>query len=295
MNHILDELATGTAIRHQTEAFARPLYAGLLAFALTTTPVPAQLPITINSGADDTGAPLATYAVDPHFTLISSADPRFPGPLTEVVDDTLFPIATGNWIASATSKWIAPQGNQDYLISPDYGDAVGDYTYRVTFDLTGYDPELVRLAGQWTADSVGIDILINGASTGFSISTNLLVPLQWWHSFAISTGFVQGTNTLDFVVQRLPWGGSTYLPTGLRAEFVITNLPPPQLQISAARPFVLVSWPTNTPAFTLEISSRLGKNQNWSLFRGPITAIGGQNVVVADTANGPAFFRLHKR
>jgi len=269
---------------------------GLLALALPAAAVLAQGPLTFNTGVDDSGAVLDNYAVDAHFTLFASADPRFPGPDTVVVDNTLFPIATGNWIASSpTSKWIAPQGDQDYLIDANNGNALGDYTYRTTFDLTGYEPELVRLVGQWTVDSAGIDILINGASTGSSISTNLPVSGEWWHPFFVSTGFVQGTNTLDFIVERVPWGNSTYLPTGLRAEFIITNLPPPQLRILAASPLVLVWWPTNTPAFALETSARLGTNENWSLFRGPITVVSDQNVVVAAPSGPSMFLRLRRR
>lgn len=271
---------------------------GLLALMLATAPVPAQVPLTFNTGVDDSGVPLDNYSVDPHFTLIVSPDPRFPGPDAVVVDDTLFPIATINWIASsATSKWIAPQGNQDYLSDPNNGDSLGNYTYRTTFDLTGYDPELVRSVGQWTLDSGGIDILINGASTGNTISTNPPIGAQWWHPFFISAGFVQGTNTLDFLVYRMPWGVPvpTYLPTGLRAEFVITNVAPPTLQISAASPRVLVWWPTNVPAFALETSPRLGTNQNWSLFHGPITVVSDQNVVVADPSGPSMFFRLRRR
>jgi hypothetical protein len=212
-----------------------------------------------------------------------------------VVDDTLFPIATGNWIASsATSKWIAPQGNQDYLIDFNNGDSIGDYTYRTTFDLSGFDPQLVELVGQWSIDSAGIDILINGVGTGHSISTNMLYANQWWHPFVVRTGFVQGTNTLDFVVERVPYGGPTYLPTGLRAEFVITNAPPPQLQISAAGHFALIWWSTNTPAFVLEASPSLETNQTWTAFPGAATVISDQNVVVADTVTGTRFFRLRQ-
>jgi hypothetical protein len=140
MNQKFDELAKGLARsvtwRQALKRFSARLAAckkentikrlyivGVLAMALSTSLLPAQVPLTFNTGVDDTGSVLPTYATDPHYMLIASADPRFPGPGTVVVDDTLFPIATGDWIASsATSKWIAPQGDQDYGIDPDYGD-----------------------------------------------------------------------------------------------------------------------------------------------------------------------------
>jgi len=116
----------------------------------------AQTPLAFNTGVDDNGGVLADYVQDMHYELITSADTRFAGPGTVVVDNTLFPISTGNWLATdQLSKWIAPQGNQDYLMDPNNGNAVGNYTYRTTFNLTGYDPELVNLVGQWTCDSVG--------------------------------------------------------------------------------------------------------------------------------------------
>src|SRR5947209_3623181 len=72
-------------------------------------------PRTFNTGVDDTGAALDNYSVDPHYQIIASADPRFPGPETFVVNDTRFPIVTGDWMASSTnSKWIAPQPDQNY-------------------------------------------------------------------------------------------------------------------------------------------------------------------------------------
>src|SRR2546421_7568224 len=75
-------------------------------------------PEVFNTGVDDSGRPLANYSVDPHYKLIVSADANFPGPEAVVVDDTSFPIATGDWLASSgTSKWIAPQGNQNYGVS----------------------------------------------------------------------------------------------------------------------------------------------------------------------------------
>ena len=41
----------------------------------------------------------------------------------------------------------------------------GEYVYRTTFDLTGFDPTTAMISGIWSADDRGIDILINGTST----------------------------------------------------------------------------------------------------------------------------------
>jgi hypothetical protein len=291
----LKRFGVGLAACKKENTIKRLYIVGVLAMALSTSLLPAQVPLTFNTGVDDTGSVLPTYATDPHYKLIASADPRFPGPATVVVDDTLFPIATGDWIASsATSKWIAPQGDQDYGIDPNYGDPTGYYTYRITFDLTGLNPDLVQLVGQWTADSQGA-ILMNGATTGIAISTNMPQVLRTWHPFVISTGFLPATNTLDFVVERMYWGGAPNLPTGLRAEFIVSNLPPPSLQIGAAGHLTLIWWPTNTPSFLLEASADLGNPRSWRPFAVAPVVVGSQNVVVADPASGTRFFRLRQR
>jgi hypothetical protein len=43
---------------------------------------------------------------------------------------------------------------------------ISDYIYETTFDVTGFDPSTVRLIGRWATDNEGVNILINGISTG---------------------------------------------------------------------------------------------------------------------------------
>ena len=40
------------------------------------------------------------------------------------------------------------------------------YTYRTTFNLSGFDPTTASLTGQWAADNEGPNVLLNGISTG---------------------------------------------------------------------------------------------------------------------------------
>jgi uncharacterized repeat protein (TIGR01451 family) len=151
----------------------------------------------------NTGA-TAEGSVDPHYTLIQSADPAFPGPNAFVALTTGYPLP-GPWIPNnATSKWIAPQADQSG------GNASGLYIFRTTFDLTGLNPSTAVITGQWTTDNNGVDILINGVSTGFT--TPFEAFSQGFFPFTINSGFVAGINTLDFVVNN---GG---LPIGLRVE-----------------------------------------------------------------------------
>ena len=159
--------------------------------------------VAFGTGVDDTGAPAANGSADLHYILAASVDPNFQGPEAYVVNDNGFPIPP--WIASGPkSKWIGPQADQSF------GNAEGDYTYQTFIDLTGYDPTKVRLVGQWAADNTGLDILVNGVSTGaMSPGFDTFTP------FIISSGLQAGLNVLDFQMNNLP---TTPNPTGLRVD-----------------------------------------------------------------------------
>jgi hypothetical protein len=293
MNNEFDELAKGLAKPAARRQAPKKLGVSLLALALSTAPILAQLPLTFNTGVDDNGVLLPAYTEDPHYQLIVSADPNFPGPAAMVVDDTLPPISSGQWLAnSSISKWIAPQGDQNW--NAGSGEAVGSYTYRTIIDLTGYDPDRVVLFGQWSCESLGTDVLLNGLSTGNATITNIFNVHLQWNPLFINTGFVPGTNTLDFVVNRVPYG-SPPLPTGLQVQLVVSNVPPPTLRISLSGDEVLVWWPTNHAAgFILESRGGLGTHGNWSALPGPTSTIGDQHVAVVDATPGSKFFRLRK-
>lgn len=171
----------------------------LAADAAHAVPVPGLY----NTGVDATRAVLADGAVDPHYVLISSADPSYPGPSAYAC----WPIAGGYWLSNdATSRWIGPAVNEGYPSgAPPH--PVGDYTYRLSFDLTGFDPATVVVNGNWGVDNSGT-ILINGVSVASTSSYN---PLA---AFSITSGFVAGVNHLDFVVNNWSAGGAN--PTALR-------------------------------------------------------------------------------
>ena len=159
-----------------------------VALAMIVTPVYAA-PILISS----TGA-TAEGAVDPNFSLVSGPTcPTGPCPAFVTVTDG-YPLPAG-WTGipnSPTSKWIQPlSGTIDEH-------PAGTYTYRTTFDLTGLDPLSATISGQWATDNPGLDILINGVSTG-QVSC---CQYFFFSPFVISGGFVQGVNTLDFVVSN---------------------------------------------------------------------------------------------
>jgi hypothetical protein len=178
---------------------AATLVLGIQAVA-QADPVPGLFP----TGVDVDGVLLTGGKTDPHYVLVSSADPSFPGPAAVAASV----IPGGYWLANdSMSRWIAPNDDENY---PAMGTAHpgGAYVYRLSFDLTGLDPATVSISGTWGVDNQGT-LELNGVPTGIGAgSYNPLVP------FAIGSGFVSGLNRLDFVVTNIPAGGSN--PTGLR-------------------------------------------------------------------------------
>lgn len=173
------------------------------------------IPGLYDTGVDSSNALLPDGAIDPHYTLTLSSDPLHSGPAAFVVNSSSGdPIFTGPWLADGpNSKWIAPQANQSFATG---GDPAGLYTYQTTFDLTGLNPATAVIMGEWTADNEGVNILINGISTGITTPTDAFTGFT---PFTISSGFQNGINTLDFEVEN---DGNA---TGLRVELSGTASP----------------------------------------------------------------------
>lgn len=152
-----------------------------------------------NTGVDSVGAPLANGASELHYNLISGPD-GLTG-LRVATDANGFPLPP--WLAdNSTSAWIGPVGDGAL------DGSIGAYDYRLTFSLAGLNAATATISGLWATDNDGADILINGISTGQTTPFGGFT----FHSFTIGSGFVAGTNTLDFIVNN---GGG---PTGLRVE-----------------------------------------------------------------------------
>lgn len=168
-------------------------------------------PVSVfGTGLDASGNLAVPGSVDTHYTLVSSPDTSFPGPSAFVAN----PVAVG-WLADGPhSQWDSITANGNTFV------ALGDYDYRTTFDLTGLDPATADLTGLWATDNTGVDILINGVSTG---DTNT-AGFDSLSAFQVTSGFVSGLNTLDFVVDNtLDTHGNN--PTGLRVELSGTASP----------------------------------------------------------------------
>jgi hypothetical protein len=182
------------------------------------------IPGIFGTGVDASGALLSDGAVDPHYTLTASADLDFPGPDALVVNNDS---VAGWWGANGlASRFIGPSAVPNT--------AAGLYTYRTSFNLTGYDVSKVRLAGGWAVDNTGVDILVNGVSTGNTVAGwGSLAP------FTITSGLVAGNNTLDFKVDN---AGTSANPTGLRVDLQGLLSIPRKLEISLSGSTVTIAW-----------------------------------------------------
>jgi hypothetical protein len=117
------------------------------------------------------------------------------------------------WLPNTTAAyWIGPAvgGNEATI------DAPGIYDYRQTFDLTGFDLSTVAIAGFFATDNSGT-IQLNGVAVGPANSSSTTLT-----AFSLTTGFVQGMNTIDFLVTNGPTSGVAN-PTGLFVELSATG------------------------------------------------------------------------
>lgn len=168
-----------------------------IAFVLGALLLAAAVPVQADSipvfstGVAVSGGLAANATVDPHYTLTSSADSVFIGPEAYVaLTPGVYPF-TSWMLGTPNALFIGPRDSLAYPFG------TGNYVYTTTFDLSGLDSSTAVLNGGWATDNAGLDILLNGVSLGIAIpngSDTALTP------FVISSGFVPGVNTLQFVV-----------------------------------------------------------------------------------------------
>ncbi len=181
-------------------------YAIAICLVALSSGVAAAAPITtlFSTGVDSAGNPLALGAADTHYTVNENA-----GNLARVVNPP-HPLYVPN---DANSQWIWQQA--------DGLPGSVTRTFRTTFDLTGFNPNDVRINGFWAVDNNGLDILLNGASTGVSLLGSPFSNFTTLNPLSISSGFIVGVNTLEFVVQDLG------PPGAFRAQLSAFSIPEP--------------------------------------------------------------------
>lgn len=196
--------------RSETELLARQQFRTLLpvlAAALAFTAAAEATSITglFNTGVGASGVSAANFTPEAHYALTSV--PAAATTAARVATSANgFPIPP--WLADdAVSAWIGPDSGGKL----DLNGPTGNYTYETTFDLSGLAASTASINGQWSADNTGVDILLNGASTGQTAA-----GFQSFYAFNLAAGFNAGLNTLDFIVHNDSG------PTGLRVEMVGT-------------------------------------------------------------------------
>ena len=134
------------------------------------------------TGVDSSGTPLGDGVSDPHYFILETTSSGV--------------VINENKIHDA---WVSHSSNSNWIWQEATGEPVKvTRTFRTTFDLTGLDPNTASISGKWAVDNQGLDILVNGISTG---QTNF--GFEELTTFNINSGFVDGLNTLDFVAKDL--------------------------------------------------------------------------------------------
>jgi hypothetical protein len=172
----------------------------------------ATIDTLFNTGVDDSGNVLSVQEAEIHYTLTSAPSGITGNTLMTIGEAGGYPV--GPWIGdNNNSRWIVPTADRTWLDYP-----AGEYIFTTTFDLTGLDPATAEINGKWAADNNGTDIILNG--NHLNISTDN--AYSDWTEFVINSGFVEGTNTLQFVVSNSAptTGGENVI--GLRVEMTGT-------------------------------------------------------------------------
>lgn len=120
--------------------------------------------------------------------------------------------------ASSQSRWIVLAGSGSEGISV----TAGSYTFRMTVDLTGYNPATAEITGlQFAADDSLGGISINGANV-YIPSSNGFNAFHFTPDVGLGS-FQEGLNTIDFQVSN-----GSLSPLGFRADgLVVASVPDP--------------------------------------------------------------------
>ena len=172
-----------------------------LAMSFSPTAASAQFSGLFSTGVDGAGVKLANGATDTHYQVVENG-------LAQAIV-----VSNSSYVVSTTANYIWQNA--------DGRPGSVDRTFRTTFMLaTGFNPLTATLAGKWSTDNVGVDIILNRVAsgetkTGFRSFTN----------FLITNGFVVGLNTLDFVVRDIDAPGG-FAATDLVGTAIAVTTPP---------------------------------------------------------------------
>lgn len=195
-----------------------------------------------STGVDNSNNPLPNGSADPHYNLMTVFDVPSTTLITVNAPATVYTVfapdsppgslppntAPDSWLGNTAtlpdsttpvSRWIGQQDNSVYA------NTLGSiFTYQTTFTIaTAFTA--AEISGYWAADNTGLNIILNGNSTGL-ITAFGTSSFAGWTSFTINnpSWFVVGTNVLQFVVQNT--SSMAFNPEGLRVEIKSASFTP---------------------------------------------------------------------
>lgn len=157
-----------------------------------------------NTGVDAFGNALAggDGVTDTHYVITTSDIAN------AIVGDNAVTYLHPSYVPdSSTSRWVSN--------SADGQPGNGTVTFQTTFNVAGSGP--VAISGFWGVDNIG-EIFLNGVDTGIGLPFGF-PAFEILHAFSITSGFVTGLNTLDFVIQ------DTGPPLAFRVESLTSAVP----------------------------------------------------------------------
>ncbi|MES2263499.1 MAG: PEP-CTERM sorting domain-containing protein [Pseudomonadota bacterium] len=162
------------------------------------------------SGLVNTGISASGTEDDNYSLTVEQGETRLDNAYGYVSRQTIWP--SSPWLANSTvSKWITPE--VDTWQSFD-ANRIGVYKYQLQFDLSRYDASSAIFTGRYAADN-DATVYLNGQQIAGGSN------FSRWTGFSADDGFLDGLNTLEFVVTNFQQRDGN--PTGLRVEFVSSD------------------------------------------------------------------------
>lgn len=156
-----------------------------------------------NTGVGANGLVQANGQPDPHYTLTAAAQGQIGAQATNIANN-------GAWLANGPdSAWIGITDGAQNI-------AFGNYYFRTGFSIDGFLLGTVSINMVVAVDNDLTDVWLNGASKAITYS-----GFASYSSPIALTGFVAGTNTLEF---RTLNAGTGPNPGGFRAQFTSSGL-----------------------------------------------------------------------
>lgn len=162
-----------------------------------------SIPGLFNTGVNSDNTRLPSGVLEQHYILTGMSS-------TAYVSQGI----PGIWAEPATdAMWIAPSNGETDVPQ-------GEYAYKLTFDLSGFDPATATISGAWASDN-GSTIYLNGMSTQFNIGPG---AYRFLTGFTIVGGFLPNINTLEFHVTNSLYYDPLYHGGGNPSGLLVQSL-----------------------------------------------------------------------